>query len=293
MAQKRGGRASAPETARFHEGELALLRDRRGRRYRLRLSAGVQFYTHLGSVPHDDIIGTHDGSYVVTNKGHRLLALRPTLLEAVLEMPRHSQVIYPKDLATILIRGDIYPGATVVEIGLGTGATAATLLRAVGPDGHVVSYEVRPEVAQGACNNIADLLPDVSNHTVRLRDAVAEGIEERGVDRVVADIPEPWLLTPTVTEALRTGGIFLSFLPTVPQVHELGRQLIHDPHYHLVETVETLERPWRISDRSIRPADRMVGHTGFITTARRCEPSPENATSPDGALQNGSDGTTA
>ena len=251
-------------------GEVVILHDRRGRRYRLKLSAGTTYHTHLGSLDHADLIGRSDGCFVSTAKGSRLLALRPTLLEAVLEMPRHSQVIYPKDLGTILLRGDIFPGARVLEVGLGSGATAATLLRAVGPMGEVVSYEVRPEVVEGAQRNIQELA-STDNHTVRLRDVTAEGIEERDLDRVVMDVPEPWHAVEAAAEALRPGGILLCFLPTVLQVHELGAALRREPRFHLAETVEVLERPWHVTSRSIRPVHRMVAHTGFITTARRCE----------------------
>ena len=253
-------------------GEVVLLRDRRGRRYRVKLVAGQALDTHLGSIAHDSLIGRPEGSYALTSKGHRLLLLRPTLAEAVLEMPRQSQVIYPKDLGPILVRGDVFPGALVVEVGLGTGATAAVLLRAVGPAGQVISYETNPHVVEGARRNIAGLLGTPCNHTVRLQDAYDDGIVDRDVDRLVADVPEPWRLVRGVGDALRPGGIFLAYVPTVIQVHQLGRHLLHDPRFHLVETVEVLERHWRVTDRSIRPADRMIAHTGFITTARRAEP---------------------
>ncbi len=252
-------------------GEVVILHDRRGRRYRLKLSAGATFHTHLGSLDHADLIGRNEGCFVPTAKGSRLLALRSTLVEAVLEMPRHSQVIYPKDLGTILLRGDIFPGARVLEVGLGSGATAATLLRAVGPTGEVVSYEVRPEVVEGARRNIQELVPSMDNHTVRLRDAIVNGIDERDLDRVVTDVPEPWDAVEAAAEALRPGGILLCYLPTVLQVHELGTALRREPRFHLAETVEVLERPWHVTSRSIRPVHRMVAHTGFITTARRCE----------------------
>ena len=262
----------APDRHPLQPGEVVTLHDRRGRRYRLKLSAGATFHSHLGPLAHDDLIGRQEGCFAVTSTGHRLLAVRPTLLEAVLEMPRHSQVIYPKDLGAILLRGDIYPGARVLEIGLGSGATAVTLLRAVGPTGQVISYEVRPEVVEGARRNIAELLPSSANHTIRIRDAVAEGIQEQELDRVVMDVPEPWLIADAAAEVLRPGGILLSFLPTVLQVHQLSVALLHDHRFHLVETVEVLERSWHVTDRSVRPAHRMVAHTGFITTARRCEP---------------------
>lgn len=248
------------------------LRDRRGRRYRVRLEAGKTFHTHVGAIPHDAIIGKPDGSAIVTHTGRRLLALRPTLLEAVLEMPRESQVIYPKDLGAVLLRGDFYPGAYVVEVGLGSGVTAATILRAIGPRGVLVSYEMREEILAQAKRNVAELVADVSNHTVVVRDAYVDGVVERGVDRILTDVPEPWRLVPSAADALRSGGILLCYLPTVLQVHQVTMTLAAEPRFTLVETVEVLERPWHVTERSVRPEHRMVAHTGFITTARRVQP---------------------
>ncbi|MBM3939398.1 MAG: hypothetical protein FJ318_00615 [SAR202 cluster bacterium] len=269
-----------PNLGIFHAGDIVHLRDRKGRRYRLRLEPGKTYHMHVGFVAHDDVIGKPDGSYVATSGGHRLLAIRPTLLEAVLEMPRESQVIYPKDLAAILMHGDIYPGAKVVEVGLGSGATSATILRAIGPRGSLTTYEVREEIVGKAKRNIAELAPDHGNHTVVLCDAYESGIRERGVDRILTDVPEPWRLVDSAAEALRPGGILLFYLPTVLQVHQAGMALTLDRRFQLVEHVEVLERPWHIADRSARPEHRMVAHTGFITTARRCEPSVANAARP-------------
>jgi len=273
--QKRAGAlAGGP----FRPGDAVVLYDRKRRRYRLRLLAGAVYHTHLGAIAHDSLIGQEDGTYVTSATGHRLLALRPTLAESVLEMQRYSQVIYPKDLGALLLRGDIFPGATVLEIGLGSGAATATLLRAVGPSGRVVSYEVRSEIVEGAKKNIAQLVPNAGLLTVRLRDACAEGIEERNLDRIVADVPEPWLLVDSAAQALRPGGVFLCFLPTALQVHQAGMALARDPRWALVETVELLERPWHVAEQSVRPVHRMVAHTGFITTARRVvPPSPGEA----------------
>jgi tRNA (adenine57-N1/adenine58-N1)-methyltransferase len=266
----------------LQSGEVVILYDRRGRRYRLKLAAGASYHTHMGTLVHGDLIGKLEGCFVSTNKKSRLLALRPTLLEAVEEMPRQSQVIYPKDLGAILIRGDIYPGARVLEVGLGTGATATALLRAVGPEGEVVSYEVRPEAVEGARRNIEELLPSHTTHTIKLRDPLTEGIEELDLDRVVMDIPEPWKWVQAAAEALRPGGLLLCFLPTVLQVHELGVSLLREPRFHLVQTVEVLERPWHVTVRSVRPEHRMVAHTGFITTARRGDASTlATGTEPD------------
>lgn len=256
-------------TAPFSNGDVVVLYDRRRRRYRLKLSIGANYHTHMGPLAHDDIIGQSEGCFVSTNKGNRLLVFRPTLLEAVLDIPRHSQVIYPKDLGAILIRGDIYPGAKVLEVGLGSGAMTVALLRAVGPNGEVISYEIRGDTIKGALKNITELSPDATNHTAVLRNPITEGIQESHLDRIVLDIPEPWELVEEAAKALRPGGVLLCYLPTILQVHQLGITLQREPRFHLMDTIEVLERPWHVTVRSVRPDHRMVAHTGFITTARR------------------------
>ena len=255
----------------FQEGDLALLIDRKGRRYLLTLDMGKTFHTHVGTLPHKEIIGEDQGTWFRTSLGQSLLAIKPTLSDYVLKMPRGSQVIYPKDLGNILVLADIFPGATVVEAGLGSGALTAALLRAVGDKGRVITYEVREDMVEGAMKNVASLVPDTSRHHLKLGD-IYEGIQETEVDRIVLDVPEPWHVVPWAGQALSMGGIFLSFLPTVLQIHQLVEALTSDTRFQLIETVEILLRPWSVTHRSVRPAHRMVAHTGFITTARRCAP---------------------
>ncbi|MCH7483184.1 MAG: tRNA (adenine-N1)-methyltransferase, partial [Chloroflexi bacterium] len=196
------------------DGDVIILYDRRRRRYRVTLAPGALFETHLGYVPHDELIGRTEGFTVLTNKRHRMLVLRPTFAEGVLDLPRQSQVIYPKDLGAILMHADLYPGAHVVEVGLGSGAAAAAVLRAIGPAGALTSYEVREEIVAPARRNVAELAPGAENHTIVVADAY-DGIAERGIDRVLVDIPEPWRLLDGLAETLRMGGIVLSYLPTV------------------------------------------------------------------------------
>lgn len=266
---------SEAETRRapFAPGDAALAYDRRNRRYRVILEAGALLETHLGYVEHDALIGRREGFFATTNKGHRLFVLRPPFGDAVRELPRQSQVIYPKDLAALLMRADIYPGARVIEIGLGSGATAAAMLRAVGPTGGVVSHELRGDIVEASRRNVAELAPGAAGHRIVTGDAYA-GIGAEEADRIVADVPEPWRLLDAAAAALRPGGVFAAYLPTVLQVHELMMRLTRDPRWHLAEAVELLERAWHFSETSARPEHRMVAHTGFITTARRCEPPP-------------------
>jgi tRNA (adenine57-N1/adenine58-N1)-methyltransferase len=211
------------------------------------------------------------GGWYRTDRGHTLLAVRPTLADFVLEMPRGPQIIYPKDLGNIITLADIFPGATVVESGLGSGALTAALLRAVGPSGRVITYEIAESVVPKALQNIQKVVSDTSSLTVTIGN-IYEGIAEREVDRVVLDVPEPWQAVATVGDALVMGGIVLSFLPTVLQVHQLVNQLHQDTRFQLIQSLETLLRPWHVTERSVRPAHRMVAHSGFLTTAVRCEP---------------------
>jgi tRNA (adenine57-N1/adenine58-N1)-methyltransferase len=249
-------------------GEMILLVDlRRGKRHLVTLRAGQSFHSDRGVLPHEALLGHAEGTVAVTARGARYLALRPTLAEYVLEMPRGAQIIYPKDLATIAHFADIGPGQTVVEAGLGSGALTLVLLRLVGPTGRVVSYEAREEFARRAQRNIEARLGPGVPLTVHLQD-VYLGIEERLVDRVVLDLPEPWRLVESAALALR------AYVPTIPQSQRVHEALAAHPAFALAETFETLLRPWNIAGPSVRPAHRMVAHTGFLTLARRVQPQP-------------------
>jgi tRNA (adenine57-N1/adenine58-N1)-methyltransferase catalytic subunit len=256
----------------FQDGEQVLLIDQRGKRHLLFLRKSETFHSDRGWISHDAIIGQPEGSWIRSSMGLRYLALRPTLAEFVLDMPRGAQVIYPKDLAMILFWADVYPGCRVLEAGMGSGALTLALLRAVGPDGRVITYEQRDEFARRAVANIHMRMGEVTNLTVRLR-PVEEGLaEEELVDRVVLDLPEPWKLTRAVAEVLRPGGIIVSYVPTIIQSQQVAEALQRERTWALVETFETLFRPWNIEGLSVRPFHRMVAHTGFITVARRVVP---------------------
>jgi tRNA (adenine57-N1/adenine58-N1)-methyltransferase len=264
----------------FQDGEQVLLIDQRGKRHLLFLRKSETFHSDRGWVSHDAIISQPEGTWVRSSLGLRYLAMRPTLADYVLEMPRGAQVIYPKDLAMILFWADVYPGCRVLEAGMGSGALTLTLLRAVGPEGRVITYEQREEFARRALANIHMRVGEVANLTVRLR-PVEDGIGEEGVvDRVLLDLPEPWKLTALVAAALRPGGILLSYVPTIIQSHQLSETLRRERHWALIETFETLLRPWNIEGQSVRPFHRMVAHTGFITVARRVLPEDHSGPAP-------------
>jgi len=251
-------------------GDPVLLIDRKRRSYLIWLKEGGAYDLRGGRVSHDALIGQPEGISIETSRGERLLAVRPTLADYVLSMPRGAQVVYPKDLALILLLADIYPGATVVEAGTGSGSLTMTLVRAAGPAGRVFSYEVREEFQRTAMRNIVRYLGETPTLTLRLHD-ITTGIPDGPADRLVLDLPEPWRVVDSAIEALRSGGIFLAYLPSTVQVQQTVEALAASRAFALVETVETLLRPWHVEGASVRPAHRMVAHTAFLVTARRVE----------------------
>ena len=255
----------------FAAGQLALLIDPKERRYLVRLGEGKAHHTHIGAVPHDAIIGQEDGCRVLTQTGHEMTVLRPTLADYILRMKRSAQVIYPKDVGPILVYGDIFPGARVIEAGAGSGALTMALVRAVGEKGRVVAYDIREDLSAQAARNIKEFLGDTPTFTLKFGD-IYEGVEERDFDRVILDLPEPWRALDTVGKSLRQGGILLSYLPTVLQVHQLHQALSRDDRYDFIESFEVLLRPWYMAPTSARPVHRMVAHTGFLVRALRCAP---------------------
>jgi len=245
-------------------GERVMLIDAKDRRYLITLREGAAFHTHAGIIQHDDLIGTSEGSLVRASTERSFLVLRPTLSDVVLKMPRGAQVIYPKDLGTILLQADIGPGMRVLEAGVGSGALSMTLLRA---GALITGYEIREDFAQQATKNVHDMLgTDVAYH-LQIRD-VTLGIDEEDLDRIVLDMPEPWAVVAHAERALRPGGILLAYLPTINQT-QLLRETLRQYSFGMEETVEILRRTWHVDGRSVRPDHRMVAHTGFLTSARR------------------------
>ncbi|HUO47602.1 MAG TPA: tRNA (adenine-N1)-methyltransferase [Acidimicrobiales bacterium] len=268
-------------------GERVLLVDPKGRRYLLKLVTGAQFHTHAGIIDHDGVIGADAGATITGSTGRRFLVVRPTLADVVLKMPRGAQVIYPKDLGAILVAADIGPGLRVLEAGVGSGALSMTMLRA---GAEVVGYERRGDFATKAVENVTAFLGEGVAYRVEERD-IYEGIEarERGpcFDRVVLDLPEPWRVLPHAPGALVPGGIVLAYLPSVTQVAEFRAALERGP-FGMAETFELMRRTWHVEDRAVRPDHRMVGHTGFLTTARLLLPVPGDEDGP-GAPGDGGD----
>ncbi len=244
-----------------------MLIDGRGRRYLLTLTPGASFHTHAGGIQHDEMIGREEGIRLTSSNGARLIAVRPTLNDFILKMPRGAQVVYPKDIATIVMGADIGPEMTVLEAGTGSGALTLGLLRAVGRGGRVITYERRPEFAARARENIEAFLGALPEGLMMRAGEVGTHPFDEEVDRVVLDLAEPWNIVPLVTGCLRPGGIFCSYVPTIPQVQQATTALRRARFVDIV-TTETLVRPWKIEGSSVRPDHRMVAHTGFVTVAR-------------------------
>ncbi|MFM8305012.1 MAG: tRNA (adenine-N1)-methyltransferase [Actinomycetota bacterium] len=254
----------------FVVGDRVLLLDSKRRRHLVVLRAGGEFHSHAGVLRHDDLIGAAEGVSARTTKGARLVAVRPTLADYVLEMPRGAQVIYPKDLGPILVHADVFPGARVLESGVGSGALTMTLLRALGPHGHVLGYELREDFADRARRNVEGMLGAEVPLDIEIRDVYA-GIDATGLDRILLDLPEPWRVVAHAEKALVPGGILLAYLPTILQVSQL-RDTLAESRFGMAQTLEVLQRTWHVEGQSVRPDHRMVAHTGFLTVARLLGP---------------------
>jgi len=259
----------------FHCGDQALIVDRRNRQYLVELNQDKRFESHVGNFDLSKLIGMPYGSWLTSPSGHKIIAFKPSLSDITLRMRRIATVMYPKDLGALLVYADIFPTAKVLEAGAGSGATTMTLLRAVGESGQVISYDTREDMLDQALTNVRLSTFDIANLHFRKKD-IYEGIDDSELDRVVLDLAEPWRVVPHASGALVPGGILFSFLPTILQVHDLTNALRSQGTFNLIETFEIMIRPWSVGSRSVRPSHRTTGHTGFITTARKSSPRPDN-----------------
>jgi tRNA (adenine57-N1/adenine58-N1)-methyltransferase len=257
----------------LREGDRVQLTDPRGRLHTVTLAAGSQFHTHRGYFTHDDIIGRPEGSVVRNTAGIEYLALRPLLSDYVLSMPRGAAVVYPKDAAQIVAMADIYPGARVVEAGVGSGALTMSLLRAVGDAGSLHSIERREDFAAIARGNVELQFggphPAWELTVGDLADVLPTVAEAGSVDRVVLDMLAPWENVPAVATALAAGGVLIVYVATTTQLSRVAEELRLDGRYTEPQAWESLVRGWHLEGLAVRPQHRMIGHTGFLLTTRR------------------------
>lgn len=269
-AAEAGVTADAADPALLRDGDTILFIDRKAREYLRTLRAGRPLMVRGGKFTAEEFIGLPEGSVVRSPLGEYLQVFRPTYAQLIPNLPREAQVIYPKDVATILVWGDVHPGARVVEVGVGPGATTIALLRAIGPTGVLTTYEIRDDFVTMARNNVARFYGPAPQWRVVSGDAY-QGIAERNVDRMVVDVPEPWQVIPHAAVALRPGGVFVGFTPTTPQMQQMVVAL-RAHGFAAIEAMESLQRHWHVTDRSVRPEHRMVAHSGFLVVARRLAP---------------------
>ena len=260
----------------FRQGDRVQLTGPKGRLNTITLTAGEVFHTHRGMLSHDDLIGLPDGSVLTASNGDEYLALRPLLTDFVMSMPRGAAIVYPKDAAQILARADVFPGATVIEAGVGSGALSLWLLRGIGPDGRLHSFERRPEFAEVARANVETFLGSApANWTVTvgdLTDALPSAVADGSVDRVVLDMLAPWECLDAVADALTPGGVLLCYIATVTQLSRVAEAIRATGAFTDPDSSETMVRGWHVEGLAVRPDHRMVAHTGFLITARRLAP---------------------
>ncbi|WP_404447276.1 tRNA (adenine-N1)-methyltransferase [Microbacterium marinum] len=260
----------------FRIGDRVQLTGPKGRLHTITLREGGELHTHHGVLRHETIVGQPDGSVVVNSGEHEYLALRPLLRDFVMSMPRGAAIVYPKDAAQILASADIFPGATVVEAGVGSGALSLWLLRAIGSEGRLISFERREEFSQVAQANVETFLgEDPENWDVVVGD-LGERLPEVApagtVDRVVLDMLAPWECIDVVAEALTPGGVVLCYIATATQLSRVAEYIRGTGLFTEPEATETMVRGWHVEGLAVRPDHRMVAHTGFLITARRLAP---------------------
>ncbi|HTY29948.1 tRNA (adenine(58)-N(1))-methyltransferase TrmI [Mycobacterium sp.] len=280
-------------TGPFTAGERVQLTDAKGRHYTMCLTPGAEFHTHRGSIAHDAVIGLEQGSVVRSSNGANFLVLRPLLVDYVMSMPRGPQVIYPKDAAQIVHEGDIFPGARVLEAGAGSGALTCSLLRAVGPEGRVVSYEQRADHAEHARRNVANFFgvdggsPD--NWELLVSDLADSDLPDGSFDRAVLDMLAPWEVLDAAARLLVAGGVLIIYVATVTQLSRTVEALRAQQCWTEPRSWETLQRGWNVVGLAVRPQHSMRGHTAFLIFARRLAPGAV-APAPLGRKREGRDG---
>lgn len=259
----------------FAAGDRIQLTDPKGKLYSFTITEGKEWHTHKGWIVHDELIGLPEGSVVSTTAGLKFTAFKPLLADYVLTMPRGATIVYPKDAAMIVGLADIYPGARVLEAGVGSGALTISLLRAVGPTGKVNSIERRADFAENAHANVTNYFGEKpSNWSLSVGDLQYQNFESE-YDRVVLDMLAPWECVDLAARALRPGGVFLAYVATTTQLSVTAEALKDDGRFTEPESTETIVRGWHHEGLAVRPQQRMIGHTGFLIQSRRMAPGVE------------------
>ncbi|MCG7450454.1 tRNA (adenine-N1)-methyltransferase [Corynebacterium kefirresidentii] len=256
----------------FAYGDRVQLTDAKRRHYTVILDEGGQFHSHKGIINHDDIVGMDEGSVIESTLGSSFLLFRHLMVDHVLSMPRGAAVIYPKDAAQILVEGDIFMGARVLEAGAGSGALSMSLLRAVGPEGHVYSYEVRDDHLEYAVDNVKEYFGEQPEWwSPRLGDLADVTAADLGgpVDRVILDMLEPWEHLETVRDLLIPGGVCMTYVATVPQLMKVMEGIRELKCFTEPKAWESLVREWKVEGLATRPEHRMNAHTAFLIWTRR------------------------
>ena len=259
----------------FAAGDRIQLTDPKGKLYSFTITPGKEWHTHKGWIVHDELIGLPEGSVIATTAGLKFTAFKPLLADYVLTMPRGATIVYPKDAAMIVGLADIYPGARVLEAGVGSGALTISLLRAVGSTGKVNSIERRADFAENAHANVSNYFGEKpSNWSLSVGDLQAQNFESE-YDRVVLDMLAPWECVDLAARALRPGGVFLAYVATTTQLSVTAEALKDDGRFTEPESSETIVRGWHHEGLAVRPQQRMIGHTGFLIQSRRMAPGVE------------------
>lgn len=259
----------------FSEGDRIQLTDPKGKMYTFTIASGKEWHTHKGWIVHNDLIGLPEGSVVSTSAGLKFTAFKPLLGDFVLSMPRGATIVYPKDAAMILGVADIFPGAKVIEAGVGSGALSISLLRAIGPEGELSSFERREDFAQIATENVKTYFAGIPPQWKLTVGSVQESATEKKYDRVILDMLAPWECVSFAAQILRPGGVFLAYVATTTQLSSTAEALKDDGRFTEPLSSETIVREWHHEGLAVRPMQRMIGHTGFLIVSRRMAPGVE------------------
>jgi tRNA (adenine57-N1/adenine58-N1)-methyltransferase len=259
----------------FSEGDRIQLTDPKGKMYTFTITSGKEWHTHKGWIVHTDLIGLPEGSVVSTSAGLKFTAFKPLIGDFVLSMPRGATIVYPKDAAMIIGVADVFPGAKVIEAGVGSGALSISLLRAIGPDGELSSFERREDFAQIAEENVKTYFNGLPSQWKLTVGSVQDSKTEIKYDRVILDMLAPWECVAFAAEILRPGGVFLAYVATTTQLSSTAEALKENGNFTEPLSSETIVRDWHHEDLAVRPMQRMIGHTGFLIVSRRMAPGVE------------------